>query len=205
MKTRTKLTFPLSFLITGTISGVLSTLIFTIVHHIFISNIWFSFVFMAGAGVLSGILIAWSYGLLFAEFTTKNWVLYNSILLLMFLLLALFSVVIFEPVTTMGELLAANGPPDELIQQAFPMTLLFTTAFAALISILFAKKLVQVILVVITCIELMLVLGLNVSVIGLVDMPRSGLYLILELFGLIILILLMYALIFRLLERKHFA
>lgn len=200
-----KYSIPPSFALTGALSGFVSTFLFTVVHHIFISNIWFSFIFMAGAGVLSGFLLAMGYGILFRSYTSFNWFSYNSIFLVMFLLLALFSVVIFEPVTTMGELLQANGPPDELIRKAFPMTILFTIAFAVIISKLYAKNLVQVLMVVITCVELMLVLGLNVSVIGLVDIPRTGFHLIMELFGLILLILFMNALIFRLLERRRFA
>jgi len=46
---------------------------------------------------------------------------------------------------------------------------------------------------------------LNVSVIGLVDIPRTGFHLIMELFGLILLILFVNAIIFRILERKHFS
>jgi hypothetical protein len=196
---------PRSFALTGALSGFVSTFLFTVVHQIFISNIWFSFLFMAGAGVLSGFLIAMSYGVLFRSYTSLSWFSYNSIFLVMFLLLALFSVVIFEPVMTMGELLQANGPPDELIRMAFPMTILFTITFAIIISVLYARKLVQVLMVVVTCAELMLVLGLNVSVIGLVDIPRTGFHLIMELFGLILLILFMNALIFRILERKRFS
>ena len=196
---------PGSFAFTGALSGFVSTFLFTVVHQIFISNIWFSFVFMAGAGILSGFLIAMSFGILFRSCTSFSWFSYNSIFLVMFLLLALFSVIVFEPVTTMGELLQANGPPDDLIRKAFPMTILFTIAFAVIISVLYAKKLLQVLMVVITCAELMLVLGLNVSVIGLVDIPRTGFHLIMELFGLILLILFMNAIIFRILERKHFS
>jgi len=196
---------PGSFAFTGALSGFVSTFLFTVVHQIFISNIWFSFVFMAVAGILSGFLIAMGFGILFRSYTSYSWFSYNSIYLVMFLLLALFSVIVFEPVTTMGELLQANGPPDDLIRKAFPMTILFTIAFAVIISVLYAKKLLQVLMVVITCAELMLVLGLNVSVIGLVDIPRTGFHLIMELFGLILLILFMNAIIFRILERKHFS
>ena len=195
---------PRSFALTGALAGFVSTFLFTVVHQIFISNIWFSFLFMAGAGILSGFLIALGYGLLFKSYTSFSWFSYNFIFLVMFLLLALFSVVIFEPVTTMAELLQANGPPDELIRKAFPMTILFTIAFAVIISKLYAKKLLQVMMVVITCSVLMLVLGLNVSVIGFVDIPKTGFHLIMELFGLIILILFMNALVFRFLERRHF-
>ena len=53
-----------------------------------------------------------------------------------------------------------------------------------------------------TCILLVLLLGLNVSVIGLVSIPGNSLYLIAELFGLIFAINIVYVAAFIALERK---
>jgi hypothetical protein len=49
---------------------------------------------------------------------------------------------------------------------------------------------------------LVLSLGLNVSAIGLVDIPRGSLYLIMELFGLIVALNGVYAVVFVALERQ---
>jgi hypothetical protein len=49
---------------------------------------------------------------------------------------------------------------------------------------------------------LILCLGLNVSTIGLVDIPRGSLYLIAEMFGLIVLLIGVFAVAFVGLERQ---
>jgi hypothetical protein len=50
-----------------------------------------------------------------------------------------------------------------------------------------------------------LFLGLNVSAIGLVDMPRNSTYLVAELFGLIVVIDMVFAATFLMLESKRLA
>lgn len=195
--------FPVTFIFSGALSGFISTLIFTIVHHILISNIWFSFIFMAIAGIISGISIAVSFGFLLKSTPNINWWKYNLFYIIMFMLLALCSVIFFEPVITMSTILQSNGPPDKLIRNAFPMTIIFTASFAVLLSIMYAKKIVQMVSILITSSILMLVLGLNVSIIGLVEIPSNSLYLIFELFLLIILIISIYAISFSILERKR--
>ena len=49
---------------------------------------------------------------------------------------------------------------------------------------------------------LVLLLGLNVSAIGLVTIPRGSLYLVLEMFGLILALNVVYVAVFFVLERK---
>ena len=103
----------------GAISGIISTFIFTIIHDIFISDIWYSFFIMAIAGIICGVCISISYGLLFKKPSIGSWFRYNLIFIAMFLLLGVASVLIFEPITTVAALMQANDRPDELINQAF--------------------------------------------------------------------------------------
>ena len=53
-----------------------------------------------------------------------------------------------------------------------------------------------------TCSVLVLLLGLNVSAMGLVAIPRSSLYLVAEMFALILVLNVAYVLVFIFLERK---
>jgi hypothetical protein len=120
----------------------------------------------------------------------------------MFILLGAVSVLVFEPVTTIMALVVANEPPDELIGQAMPMTIVFTLATAILLSWRYGRNWLHYIAILLTCTLLVLLLGLNVSVIGLVSIPGSSLYLIAEMFGLILTINLAYVAVFIALERK---
>jgi len=118
------------FIFSGAISGVVSTFIFTIIHHIFIVNIWFSFPIMAVAGIICGISISGSYKLLFDNPTIISWLKYNFIFLSMFILLAAVSILYFDPITTTAAVMQQNVRPDELIDKALPLTVIFTVLFS---------------------------------------------------------------------------
>ncbi|GAB4543040.1 MAG: hypothetical protein Kow0063_35750 [Anaerolineae bacterium] len=180
----------------GALAGVVSTLVFTVVHQIFISNIWFMLWPMTAAGALCGALVSWSYGLLAAVPSRRGWLCYNLIYVLMFGLLGLLSALLFEPITTMAAVVSLNGPPTALIDQAMPMTVLFTLVMAALITARYGPTLRRFLAALVTCVVLVALLGLNVSAIGLVAIPRSALFVVAELFGLIVALNVVYAAVF---------
>ena len=173
-------------MVTGAFSGMISTLIFTIVHDIFISDIWFMSLPMLVAGALCGALVSWSYHLQVAIPSQRGWLVYNLIYVALFGLLGVVSVLFFEPVTTMASVVMLNNPPSELIDQAMPMTIIFTVVMAALITLLYGRSISKFLAVLLTCTVLVASLGLNISAIGLVDIPSGSLIVIAELFGLIV-------------------
>jgi hypothetical protein len=190
------------FLLSGMIAGAASTVVFTAIHHLFISNIWFSLLPMLIAGALCGLCLAWSYGRLFRPPSIPTWLLYNLVYIGLFFLLGILSILIFEPVVTIPQLIVANEPPDELIRQAMPLTIGLILGSAALITILWGRNLVDVAAILLTCTVLIILLGLNVSVLGLVYLPGSAISLIAKMFGLILLLNLVYLATFLLLERE---
>lgn len=84
------------FLLSGVIAGAASTFVFTAIHHLFISNIWFSLPPMLIAGALYGLCLAWSYGRLFQPPSIPTWLLYNLVYIAFFFLLGILSILIFE-------------------------------------------------------------------------------------------------------------
>jgi hypothetical protein len=90
----------------------------------------------------------------------------------------------------MAALIAVNGPPDALISQAMPVTAVFTLLMAVIISLVYGFRyrfsLLRFGAVLLTSMTLVLLLGLNVSVIGLVSIPRGSWYLVMEMFGLVL-------------------
>jgi hypothetical protein len=101
-----------NFLRSGTIAGLVSALIFTIVHQIFISDIWFSIPIMLIAGALCGPSLGWSYGVLVSVPTLKNWLAYNLVYMAMFGILGAVSVAAFDPITTVEALIEVNESPE---------------------------------------------------------------------------------------------
>ena len=189
----------------GAIAGVASSLLFTLLHQLLISDIWFSLPMMAIAGAACGIAVAWSYARLFPRPTITTWLTYNAIYLVMFVLLGIASLLAFEPTTTIAALIDANQAPGELIARAMPMTLLFTVATAALLSLLYGRSWPHFGALLACCTTLILLLGLNVSIIGLVEIPLGSAYLVLELFALIAALDLAYVAVFLALQRQQFS
>jgi hypothetical protein len=184
-------------------AGALSAFVFAVVHDIFISDIWFSLIIMMVEGALCGLCIGWSYTLLVKSPSLVSWWGYNMLYVGLLALLGITSVLVFEPTTSMAALTAMNGPPDKLIGEALPLTAVFTLFAAVLVSLLYRSGWRRFGAVLLTCTVLVLLLGLNVSVLGLVAIPRGSLYLVGEFFGLIVVLNVVYALIFMLLERRH--
>ena len=192
------------FLRSGILAGTASAFAFAIIHDIFISDIWFSLPVLVVAGALCGLCVGWTYGLLAGGPSIRSWLQYNALYVGMFVFLGVVSVLLFEPVTTIPELMASNGPPDHLIGQAMPVTIVSTLVMAVIMSRLYGRNWAHYVAVLLTCTVLVLLLGLNVSMIGLVFIPGSSVYLIAELFGLILAPNLVYVVMFIALERKNF-
>ena len=184
----------------GAVAGAVSAFSFTVIHDILISDIWFAVLIMMVAGALCGLCIGWSYALLVDRPSIGNWLGYNLLYVAMLMLLGAASVLLFEPIVSMASLMALNGPPDELIRQALPMTLLFTLVSSVAMSLVYGQRRRHFGAVLLTSTALVLLLGLNVSVLGLVSIPRGSFYLVAEFLGLIVFINAVYVMAFLVLE-----
>jgi hypothetical protein len=194
----------LHFSIAGALAGAISAYSFALIHGFFISDIWFSLPVLLVAGAICGLCLGWTYGLLFEAPSLHTWLQYNALYVGMFVLLGCVSVLVYEPVTTLAAVMASNSPPGYLFKQALPVTIVSTILMAAIIGRLYARSLAQNAAVLLTCAVLVLLLGLNVSVIGLISIPRSSTYLIGELAGLILALNVVFAVVFVALEWKTF-
>ena len=186
----------------GALAGAASVVIFALVHHVFISDIWYSLLMMTVAGSVCGLCVAWTYRLLFEVHSASSFVRYNMLYVAMFVLLGAASVVVYEPVTTIAAMTEANEPPVELIRRAMPMTVVFTLGTAMLLNVFHGRTRRHFGAILLTCTVLVLLLGLNVSVIGFVEIPSGSLYLVAELLGLIVVINVAYVASFIVLERE---
>ena len=181
------------FVASGAFAGILSALIFTIVHQWLISAIWFAIAAMLVAGAVCGACLAWSYAVVVKSPTVRTWMQYNALYVLILVALGISSVIAFTPVTTISELLKSSEPPRALIVQAFPMTGVFTVASAAGLIALYRPGWQGAAAILTTTLAIVLFLGMNISILGLVVVPRSALYVIAELFALIVTLALTYA------------
>ena len=186
----------------GALAGVLTVIGFAVVHQLLISDIWFSFLPMAVAGAACGASLAWSYKLQFRSASLTTWWRFVALYTCLLLTLGGVSVLLFDPVVPMAVLIAANEPPSELIAQALPLTAAFIVVAAAIPSLLWGRSPKKVGSNLVTSTLLIILLGLNVSVLGLVDMSGGSPFVVIEFLALLVVIMLGYGLAFPLLARK---
>ena len=83
-----------SYLRSGVVAGAVSAFVFTLVHDLFISDIWDMLIVMVVAGAVCGLCIGWTYGRLVEVPSIGSWVGYNLVYLAMFGLLGAGSLLI---------------------------------------------------------------------------------------------------------------
>ena len=187
-----------SFMRSGALAGAVSAAVFALVHSLLISDIWFSLLMLLAAGLICGFCLGWVFGLLFDRPSLGNWFHYNALFVGLLALIAIVSELVYEPVITLAEVMA--GPPNHLYLRAMPVTILTTLAISAIVYKLYGRTTVQFVAILITSSVLVLFLGLNVSLMGLVSVPTESLYLVAENFGLILALGFVYFVVFAGLE-----
>ena len=174
------------FVGSGALAGAVSALVFTVIHQLLISPIWFALPAMLAAGAICGVCLAWSYTLVVPISSVGSWLRYNCFYLVMFVALGLTSLAAFQPVTTIAALLESNEPPRALIGRALPLSGLFALATAALLCVGYRPGWRGAGGLLLTTGVLILSLGLNISVLGLVGVPRAALGVLVEVFTLLV-------------------
>lgn len=172
-------------LLSGAVAGAVATVLFTWLHDLIISDIWNTLPMMLVAGVGSGVCIAWSYRRLFRPPTVASWITYNASYVALLILLGVASLVVFDPVYSITALTAGQEPPRELMAQAMPLSLAFIVVSSALVWALWGRTLLDAVAVFVTSAVLILLLGLNVAVLGLVHLTGTTTYLVTEFFALV--------------------
>ncbi len=180
------------FIGSGALAGAVSTLGFTALHQLLINPIWFALPAMLLAGAVCGTCLAWSFTLAVPTPTAGSWVRYNLFYLVMFVALGLTSLIAFEPVTTIAALLQAKEPPRALIGRALPVSGLFTLTTAALLSVLYRPGWRGAAGLLLTTGVLVLLLGLNISILGLVGVPRAAVGVLVEVLALLMALAVIY-------------
>ncbi len=174
-------------------AGALSAFTFCVIHQLIISNIWFAIGAMLVAGAVCGTCLAWSYALSIKSYSVQSWIQYNVLYVGVLVGLGITSIIMFDPVTTIPALLKSNEPPRALIGRALPITALFTAGSAVLLSVLYRPGWRGAVAILVTTVVVVLFLGMNISILGLVFVPKSLFYVLAEVFVLIVSLALVYA------------
>jgi hypothetical protein len=190
--------------LSGAVAGAASVVVFTAVHEWLISDIWNTLIAMMGAGVLCGVTVAWSYARMFGRrLSMASWAGYNALYVGLLVLLGLVSVLVFEPIVSAAELLEIGGaPPPELFRSAMPLTVLFILFSAAGIGRFWGRSVLDYVSVLLACATVVVLLGINLSILGLVRFTSGSLPLLGMTYALVVVLNVVFAAVFAALERR---
>jgi hypothetical protein len=172
----------------GATAGATATLGFLVLHAITISDIWFSAPMMLVAGAACGACLSWSHASVFSPGSVSTWIAWNTAQTGLLLCLGLVSLAVFSPQWSMTELMVDNPPLSELFGQALPLMGAFTAIGAVALWAVFSRRISTLPSVFAAVALLVLLLGHNAAIIGLVDIPARGYYLVAEMLGLIVIL-----------------
>lgn len=153
----------------GVTAGVVVVLGFTVVHGLFIADIWFNAGPMLIAGALCGFCIVWSYRASVVAQSTGSWFRYASLYAIEMLVLGAVSLVVLRPQFTMAELLVADDAFQRLLPPSAPLligAMVVGTAVVWLVSGRQGKGLVPIL---VTHVLLVFLLGHQFAFLGLVE------------------------------------
>jgi hypothetical protein len=178
----------------GALAGLWTAFIFAGVHHWLISDIWFSMVPMGLAGLACGASLTWTHRLHFPRPSWQNWLAFMGLQTALLFLLGLASVAVFDPIIPFAVAAAMGEPPREMFIKALPLTAAFVVAGAVLVSLLWGRNVKKFGVAFVSSLLLMTLLGLNVSILGLVEFTRDAVPVLSRFFGLIAFIMAFFAL-----------
>ncbi len=186
---------------TGAAAGVLAAALFVFLHGALISNIWSMLVPMAISGAICGFSIAWSYRAVADHRSAARWFTLNAAYLGTLLALSAVSVLLFNPEWTFAELNVENPPIGDLFSRVIPLMVGYTLGTALLVWAVFGRVRSALVPILVTEAFLVLLLGHNVAIIGLVSIPSGAWYLVREMLGLVAFLAVAYTLTYAALER----
>lgn len=157
---------------------------FMTVHAIWIADIWFNVVPMVVSGAVCGASIVWSYQETGPKHSWRKWAAYCGGCALLLIGLGGVSFLIFEPRFTMAELMDAEDALGRLLPSAMPLIGAGTAVGTLTLWMVFGRKRTALLPILVSQALLMFLVGHNLAVLGLVDIPTDQLYRVSEFVGL---------------------
>ncbi len=153
----------------GALSGVVVVLGFTIVHNLFIVDIWFNAGPMLFAGALCGSCIVWSYRKGVADHSTAAWFRYAGFFAVEVIALGAVSLAVLRPQFTMAELLVADDAFERLMLPSAPLLIGAMVVGTALVWLDCGRRWVALIPILVTHVLVVFLLGHQFAFLGLVE------------------------------------
>jgi len=168
----------------GALSGVAVALGFTIVHNVFIADIWFNVGPMLTAGALCGFCVTWSYRKGVTKHSNAAWFQYAGLYAAEMIALGAVSLVVLRPRFTMAELMVADDALEQLMPPSVPLMIGAMVVGTILIWLYNGRRRAALAPIAVTQVLLVFLLGHQFAFLGLVE-SSSALLVIFSEFALL--------------------
>lgn len=171
-------------MVDGGLSGGLTVLVFTLVHGLWISDIWFNLGPMLLSGALCGLAIVWNYNTAVSSQSMRRWFVFNGVLVGLLVALGGMSFVVLDPKFTMAEAMGMEDALAELIPPALPLMLGAILVGTAFVWIGYGRKAMALIPTFVVQVLLVFLVGHNLAILGLVELSGDLVASFVEFIGL---------------------
>jgi len=153
----------------GALSGFVVVSGFTVVHNVFITDIWFNVGPMLFAGLLCGFCIVWSYRQGVADHSTAAWFRYAGLYAAELIALGAVSLAVLRPRYTMAELLVADDAFEQLLGPSVPLMFGAIAVGTILVWLYYGRRWLALVPILVTQGLLVFLLGHQFAFLGLVE------------------------------------
>lgn len=160
----------------GAVAGVVTVLAFAVVHDLWIADIWFNIVPMVVAGAGCGAALAWSYRESAAGHTWGRWWGHIGLSAGILIGLGAWSLLTLEPRFSMAELMTAEDPLSMVLPPAMPLMAWGVVVGTAIVWVLASRRVGAIPAIFVTQVLLVLLVGHNLAILGLVDIPADEMF-----------------------------
>ncbi len=153
----------------GTLIGVVVVFGFTILHDLFIVDIWWNIGPMLGAGAVCGFSVVWSYRRTVAKHSTAAWIRYTGLYAAEMIVLGFVSLSVLQPRFTMAEAMVMDDAMAELTPPALPLMTGVVFVGTSLFWLYYGRRRRALVPLLITQVLLVFLLGHQLAFLGVVE------------------------------------
>ncbi len=172
----------------GAASGTITVLLFTLLHALLISDIWFNVVPMMVAGAVCGASLVWSYRAAVADHAPRRWLAYVGACSGLLITLGIVSLVVLEPRFTMTDLVDNDEALGLLLPPALPLMGAATVVGTGLLWLWLGRRPRALVPLLVSQLLLVFFVGHNLAILGLIEMSSDLLVGLAEFVGLTLLL-----------------
>lgn len=154
----------------GAAAGALTVVLFTVVHGLFIVDIWFNIGPMVFSGAVCGLALVWSYNAAATSHSTRLWFEYLGACAALLIMLGATSLMMLDPRFTVAGLIGADDALGQLLPPAMPLMGAATLVGTGLLWLRYGRSVAALLPMLVSQALLVFFVGHNLAILGLLEM-----------------------------------